>query len=64
MTKEEWQNEINRRPKRVALTTELNSLKAELLTLKINASLKPTMTAHELYAMLCKKLTLIILENN
>jgi len=35
MTKEEWQSEINRlTEKRIALTTELNSLKSEVANLK------------------------------
>ena len=58
MTKEEWQNEINRlTEKRVALTTELNSLKAEVANLKnINASLKTyDDCTNELYAMLGAK---------
>ncbi len=58
MTKEEWQNEINRlTEKRVALTTELNALKAEVANLKnINASLKTyDDCTNELYAMLGAK---------
>ena len=42
MTKEEWQNEINRlTEKRISLTSELNTLKAEVANLKkMNADLK------------------------
>ncbi len=55
MTKEEWQNEINRlTEKRIALTTELNTLKAEVANLKkMNESLKAYDDCiNELYAML------------
>lgn len=55
MTKEEWQNEINRlTEKRIALTTELNALKAEVANLKkMNESLKAYDDCiNELYAML------------
>jgi len=58
MTKEEWQNEINRlTEKRVSLTTELNALKAEIANLKkMNESLKAYDTCiDELYAMLGAK---------
>lgn len=55
MTKEEWQNEINRlTEKRVALTSELNTLKTEVANLKkVNADLKSYDDCmNELYTML------------
>ena len=60
MTKEEWQNEINRlTEKRVALTSELNALKAEVANLKkMNAGIKTYDDCiNELYAMLDAKKT-------
>ncbi|MBA4407704.1 peptidoglycan-binding protein LysM [bacterium] len=58
MTKEEWQNEINRlTEKRIALSSELNTLKAEITNLKkMNASLKTYDDCiNELYSMLDAK---------
>lgn len=58
MTKEEWQNEINRlTEKRISLSSELNTLKAEIANLKkMNASLKTyDDCVNELYAMLGAK---------
>jgi len=58
MTKEEWQNEINRlTEKRIALSSELNALKTEVANLKkMNASLKTYDDCiNELYAMLGAK---------
>lgn len=58
MTKEEWQNEINRlTEKRIALTTELNALKTEVADLKkMNEGLKAYDDCmNELYAMLGAK---------
>lgn len=58
MTKEEWQNEINRLTERkVTLTNELNSLKTEVANLKkMNDDLKSYDTCiDELYAMLGAK---------
>ncbi len=55
MTKEEWQNEINRlTEKRVALNTELNSLKSEIANLKkVRDGLKTyDACINDLYAML------------
>lgn len=58
MTKEEWQNEINRLTERkIALTSELNALKTEVADLKkMNAGLKAYEDCiAELYAMLGAK---------
>ena len=58
MTKEEWQNEINRlTEKRIALTSELNALKTEVADLKkMNEGLKAYDDCmNELYAMLGAK---------
>lgn len=58
MTKEEWQNEINRlTEKRVTLTSELNALKVEVANLKkMNAGIKTYDDCiNELYAMLGAK---------
>ncbi len=58
MTKEEWQNEMNRlTERRVSLTAELNALKAEVANLKkINAGLKSyDDCVNETYAMLGAK---------
>lgn len=58
MTKEEWQNEINRLTERkIALTSELNALKTEVAELKkMNAGLKAYDDCiDELYAMLGAK---------
>jgi nucleoid-associated protein YgaU len=58
MTKEEWQNEINRlTEKRITLTSELNALKAEVANLKkMNAGIKTYDDCiNELYAMLGAK---------
>jgi len=55
MTKDEWQNEINRlTEKRVALTTELNSLKSEIANLKkMRDGLKSfDQCTNEIYTML------------
>lgn len=55
MTKEEWQNEINRlTERRVALNAELNTLKAEVANLKkTNAGLQTLDECYnEIYAML------------
>lgn len=55
MTKEEWQNEINRlTEKRISLTSELNSLKTEVANLKkVRDGLKTYDDCiNELYAML------------
>lgn len=54
MTKEEWQNEINRlTEQKVALTTELNTLKTEIAALKATRDKMQTYDAcmNELYAM-------------
>ncbi|MEW6652905.1 MAG: LysM peptidoglycan-binding domain-containing protein [Bacteroidota bacterium] len=55
MTKEEWQNEINRlTEKRIALTTELNSLKSEIANLKKMRDAIKTVEqcTNELYTMI------------
>ncbi len=55
MTKDEWQNEINRlTEKRIALTSELNSLKSEIANLKkMRDGLKTfDQCTNELYTML------------